>query len=292
MSKLITTLLLALMVVSSGAVFADDDARDYIAAPSGTKAFMVYARHISGNQVYVDGDKVADNTNLSMNLGIARPIYYTEIGGVTAIFQALIPFADATLDGSDLGGASFLGSGLGDPIVSGGAWLVNNAEARTWLAAAVYVTVPVGQYDNETVLNIGGNRWAFKPEIGLAKGLGTSKFHFDLIGNVEVYSNNTEYGAASVTLEQDPLITLESHLSYDLSKSVFASVDYWGHFGGETTVDEIAQDDAQSNHSIGAAVAFGFAPGYQLLAQYNGLVGVDNGSKTNTFGLRFAHFWN
>jgi Putative MetA-pathway of phenol degradation len=34
------------------------------------------------------------------------------------------------------------------------------------------VTAPLGQYDAEKLVNIGTNRWSFKPEIGLSKAFG------------------------------------------------------------------------------------------------------------------------
>ena len=40
------------------------------------------------------------------------------------------------------------------------------------LGVSLKVTAPTGQYDNERLVNIGTNRWSFKPEIGISKALG------------------------------------------------------------------------------------------------------------------------
>ena len=40
------------------------------------------------------------------------------------------------------------------------------------VGASLQVSVPAGQYDSTKLVNIGTNRWSFKPEIGASKALG------------------------------------------------------------------------------------------------------------------------
>src|SRR5262252_7520935 len=40
------------------------------------------------------------------------------------------------------------------------------------IGASVQVSVPLGQYDPDKLVNIGTNRWFVKPEIGISKALG------------------------------------------------------------------------------------------------------------------------
>jgi len=37
------------------------------------------------------------------------------------------------------------------------------------------VSAPLGQYDNSKLLNLGNNRWSFKPELGFSKAWGHSR---------------------------------------------------------------------------------------------------------------------
>ncbi|GAB6906821.1 conserved exported hypothetical protein [Desulfosarcina cetonica] len=268
---------------------ADDDARDYIAAPPGTNVLAIYYKHISGHNAYCDGEKVGSDTNLGMNLGIFRPIFYTNIGPFTIDPQVLIIFGDASLDGQDVGGVEYSTSGLADPVLAATLWLVNNPESQTWFGITPFVTVPIGEYDNDDVLNMGKNRWAFKGEFGFVKGFGD--FYFDLVGNVEFFTDNESYTSADLTLEQDPIYTLETHLSYDINASFFVSADYYYHNGGETTVAGTEQDDEQNDHTAQLTLGLKPAPNFQFLIQYGEDIKVENGVKENTFGLRMLYIF-
>ena len=39
---------------------------------------------------------------------------------------------------------------------------------ETTLGASIVVSIPAGQYDSAKLINLGTNRWAFKPELGLS----------------------------------------------------------------------------------------------------------------------------
>ena len=39
------------------------------------------------------------------------------------------------------------------------------------VGASLQVSAPFGQYDNDRLVNIGTNRWSFKPESGISKAL-------------------------------------------------------------------------------------------------------------------------
>ena len=39
------------------------------------------------------------------------------------------------------------------------------------VGVSLQVSAPLGQYDNSKLLNLGNNRWSFKPELGYFQGL-------------------------------------------------------------------------------------------------------------------------
>ena len=276
------------------------DARDYIPAPPGTFLFCTYFRHITASNLYKNGHKVSNDFNLSQNIGIFRPVYYTSIankalygsGPFTIDPQALIPFGEAHLDGS-IGGATLpdsSDSGFADPVLLTTFWFVNAPEKKLWVGFTPYLTLPLGTYDRQKVLNLGGNRWVVRPEIGVVKGIG-DRAYLDLVLNGEFYTDNDDYGPNGVKLEQDPVLGFEAHASYDITKQWFVSLDYYYNNGGETKIAGVSQNDELSNHGIGISFFWGIGDHNQLLLQYRDDFSVESGPGTNTFGARWAYFF-
>ncbi|MBI5018565.1 MAG: transporter [Deltaproteobacteria bacterium] len=285
MKTLVGAVILGSLLCAPVLALADDDARDYIPAPPGTSLFITYFKHSFGHKLYGDGDVQSDDFNLVQNVAILRPVYFTKIGPFVADPQVLIPAGNAEVD---TGGAHLSANGISDPILVSTIWLVNNPDTKTWFGVTPFLTVPIGAYDNKRPLNMGANRWAFKGEAGFVKGLG-AKTYWDLIAAYEIYGNNNDYGADSTTKKQEGVATLETHLSYDLAKDIYAAVDYFYHVGGETEVDGEKQHDALNNHAAQVTVGMGIASSYQLLVQYRSDFAVKSGPKTDTFGVRLLH---
>ncbi len=280
-------LLLALPEVSLAA-----NARDYIPAPPGTFLFCAYFNHITANKLYKNGEKVSNDFNLSQNIGIFRPVYYTQIGPFTIDPQALIPYGDVSLDGAAVGGNQYSATGFADPVVLATLWFVNDPKDKLWVGFTPWITLPLGEYDRNRVLNLGANRWAVKPEVGLVKGFG-EKFYVDLIVNGEFYTDNDDFGSGflPVRLEQDPTVGFETHLSYDITKQWFVSLDYYYVYGGETKVAGIPQNDRMSNHGLGISLFWGIGSNNQLMIEYRDDFSVRSGPGTNKLALRWAYFF-
>lgn len=298
MKKLLPALLLCFGLAVPALSFAADS-RDYIPAPPGTFLFCTYFRHITANTLYNNGHKVSSDFNLSENIGILRPVYYTQIGKslygsgpFTIDPQALIPFGEAHLDGAAVGDKQFSDSGFADPVLLTTFWFVNAPEKKLWVGFTPYLTLPLGTYDRHKALNLGNNRWAIKPELGVVKGIG-DKAYLDLIINGEFYTDNTNFGAGAnpVKLEQDPLLGFEAHASYDITKQWFVSLDYYYNNGGETKIAGVSQNDEQSNHGLGISFFWGIGDHNQLMLQYRDDFSVKSGPGTNTFGVRWAYFF-
>lgn len=278
---------LVLPTLMTGIALAENDTRDYISPPGPCSALVLYQDHISGNEVYRDGDKIGQNFNFKGNVTAVRYSRFLEKGPVLFDPTIIVPFGDLSIDGSDVGG-DFSTSGIGDPILAAGFWLVHDQASKTWFALSQYITLPLGDYDKDEVLNMGTNRWSFTEEFGIVKGFDNG-FYVDFVANAKFFTDNNDYGSTSVTLEQEPIYTLEGHVSYDVSKSTFVSADYYHHTGGETTVDGIEQEDEQNDHFVQLSCGIQLNRNYQVLLKYRRPLKVENGPKTNDFGIRLVY---
>jgi hypothetical protein len=275
-----------------GRALADNNARDYIPAPPGVLAVLTYYEHVSADRLNAKGKKVTSNLGLSEDIGIFRPIYYFDtpaigsLGPIRANVQAIVPFGQARFDGNVFNDVS--SSGFAAPFFASQIWLINNPKTKTYLAITPFVYLPIGNYTSTRPINLGQNRWQFRQELNFTKGFEVIPGHFayaEVTVAGQEFTDNTDFGGQ--TLSQSPEFDVESHLSYDLTKKVFAAVDYYGHFLGPQTVGGVHLNNPINENSIGGTLAYAFAPGFQLMFQYRGDVSVENGPKANIFLVRF-----
>ncbi len=298
MKKLLIVSVMGLLLASAEMSLAVNS-RDYIPLPNNTFLFCAYLKHITANTLYANGKKASADFDLSENIGVFRPVYYTSIGkplygdGDFIIDpQALIFFGEANIDGAAVGDKNIGSSGILDPTVLATFWFINSPKDKLWVGFSPYITIPLGEYDKSRSFNLGNNRWAIKPELGIVKGFG-DRFIAEFDINGEFYTDNDKYnnGTNLVKLEQDPVLNIESHMSYDITKQWYVSLDYFYSHGGETKIAGVKQNNTQDNHGLGLSMFWMIGSNNQLMVEYRDDFSVKNGPGTNTFGARWAYFF-
>ena len=269
-------LALTVAMASPAALALDVDAGDYTALPPGTNLFLAYSQFAQRDALYANGSKQRIDAGLDSSVGILRGVHFTSIGGYTVDPQFLLPFGklEANDDLAMLGDSS----GVGDLILAATVWLVNDANSNRYFGITPFVYVPIGDYDRNDALNLGENRWKFTLQAGYITGLG-EQLSLDLIGDVTLYGQNDDYGAARAELEQDPSFQAQTHLRYSVQPNwdLRAGVSY--SIGGETEIEGIAQDDEARVWKMTIGTAWFPAPTWQVMANYGRDLSVENGFK-------------
>ena len=85
------------------------------------------------------------------------------------------------------------------------------------VGASLSVTPPVGQYDDTKLINLGNNRWSFKPELGISKAWG--KLTVDILPSVTFYTDNTNFYYGR-TYAEAPLYAVQGHVIYGFSSGI------------------------------------------------------------------------
>jgi hypothetical protein len=283
MKKSISILFLALFLIFPGTSFARNSPRDYLPLDPGTFFLALYYDHQFGNDYYKDGQKKNRTTNYTGNVSIIRPVYFTQIGPFTIDPQLILPVGELALKNDQ-------SSGIGDATLAATIWFINNKEGKFYLGYSPFFTIPTGQYDRDNSINLGANRWATKQEVCIAKGFGDRTW-LEVAVNAQFYSDNTNAAGLDnrkVTSSKDPGFGAETHLSYNLTKDLFGSLDYYYAGGGETTLDSVRQEDWASTHTAGITFAYMLNPTTQLMSHFDSDIAVANGIRTSTFGLRLG----
>ncbi|MEO5340909.1 MAG: transporter [Magnetococcus sp. MYC-9] len=267
-------------------VLADNDPLDYTQFPDGTNAFVLYYEHAWGNDLYARGRHSASDHAFKSDVMAAKLATYRTLGDKLYLFEVGIPFVAAELVQPSRG-LNLQASGVGDPLFLAGTWPYTNKEAGVQWGISEWVTLPLGEYDKNRPVNIGNNRWAFKSETNMAFTYSPGLV-LEATGAVELFTNNDSFTAASQTLSKEPLLTLEGHISRQVTTDLNVSLDYFYHNGGETSVDGIDRNDARRDHALETTAAFPVGKDFSLRLLYRNDFHVENGPQTQTVGFRFS----
>lgn len=90
------------------------------------------------------------------------------------------------------------------------------ASRRTAVGVAVTVVPPWGQYDARQLVNLGFNRWAMKPELGLSHPIGG--WTLDASAGVWLFGTNRAYYPGHAVRRQDAILALQGNASYSLPR--------------------------------------------------------------------------
>jgi len=262
--------------------------------------------NIAGAAVYyTTGETLTDPTspiqNVHSRIYTAMPYYGRTFGlfGRQASATLALPFADAEMTGDLVGvGKSIDRTGvmdpqvrlalnlLGGPALKAGEYFKHAPE--TTLGASILVNVPVGQYDRNKLINLGTNRWACKPELGLSHPVG--KWNVEASAGVWLFEANDEYYGGKVR-RQDPLAAYQAHIVYELKPHFWASADYTYYTGGQTTVNGVPQNDRQENSRGGVTVSYPLGPVQSIKVAWSRGVTARIGSNFDTFGAAWQIVW-
>jgi hypothetical protein len=235
------------------------DARTYTQGPVGLNQLELEYQYTRANASF-DTSLVVGSANLDQNKGTFSYTHnFGTFGHLTWVtgnvqFGSLsgsVAGSNTSGSTSGMGASSFEVAGLlmGGQALSAAELATH--EPTTIVGMSLTVTGPNGQYNANKVLNLGSNRWSFKPELGVSYPFGTErKWELDGYINAYFFTDNTSYQGAEI-LQQEPLPGLEVHISYSVTPSFWVSLDTRYAFRGETVVDGQAQNNAQQNLTLG-----------------------------------------
>lgn len=117
-------------------------------------------------------------------------------------------------------------------------------KSDTVVGAALAVTMPTGDYNSERLINLGSNRWTFRPQLGVTHTWG--KWTCELTGSVYFYTDNNQF-FQETRLETDPLLEVQAHLIYSFRPGLWTSLSTAYGWGGEGTINGDAKNNPSGN---------------------------------------------
>jgi len=272
--------------------------RAYSSAPVGLNILGLAALFSSGGEVT---DPASPIQNIVARVNTAVPYYGRTFGllGRQASVTVAAPVADAEIHGDvNTAGRSIDRTGVLDPqarfavnLIGGPAMTreqYRQHKPETTLGASIVVNAPFGQYDPVKLINLGTNRWACKPELGLSQPVGD--WFFEVYAGVWLFEANDNFFGGKVR-RQEPLASYQGHIVYEVKPRLWVSADYTYYTGGETTVNGVPQKDQQDNSRAGLTVSVPISQAQSFKLTMTRGVTVRIGSKTDTIGAAWQVAW-
>ncbi len=301
----------------------DDGARAYWKARDGTHVvstqYLFLDMVATDTQTFDPAHFIFPNSKAEANLFMASYAYHftlldrpssvaLNILGGSANVDVDTNFAPSQfLPSGVTPGASFNQSatGFGDPTVQldvnlfGTPPLISTVDLLnyepTWtIDAAVMLAAPIGQYDNDRLINMGQNRFFGRFALPM-------KYHFgafapgymssiELIPSVWLFDKNDDF--LGRTLENDPLWQLEGHVTHDFTRSFSGSLDMLYRRGFQSEIDGVEVGDELEVGNLGFTLNYQVTDNLAIRAGYSSNLFGDDGLDNSVVRLQLVYGWH
>ena len=289
----------AALLVANGVVQAQElEPGAYSPSPVGFNILVVGDTFNTGDIAF-DPSAPIDKASADIHAGVVGYLRTVSVAGRAASLGFAVPYVRGDLEGLVQGQPrSAHRSGWGDPRVRF-ALNLRGVPAMTakefvgyqhaWsLGASLTVGVPLGQYDPTKLINIGGNRWAFKPELGYVRSMGA--WTFEAAAGAWFFTDNDEFFNGG-RREQDPIGSGQVHLTYTFRPRLWLSLDGNYYSGGRTTLNGVRNLDLQKNSRTGLTLAVPLNLRHSLKLAYSRGATTTIGADFEAVGVSYQYLW-
>ena len=286
-------------LVPVGAAEAQELVPDaYTPAPVGVNFISVAGSFNTGDLAFDPALPIEEASARIGGTGLALGRTFG-LAGRSATFTVVQPYVVGHLKGLVLKQFQETSrSGLGDPSVRIGVnlWGAPAMTPREFAAyrpktnvgASITVVLPLGQYYSDKLINLGANRWAFKPEVGVTRTWG--KWRAEGYLGAWLFSDNTNF-VGGTTRHQAPITSTQAHLTYTIRPRLWMAFDgnFWD--GGVVTVSGSGPAALQRNSRIGTTVSLPIDPRQSLRLTYSFGAYTTLGGDFKSVGISYTYAW-
>ena len=210
----------------------DAEPRSYSNTPVDLN-FLIAGHVYAQGKMAFDPDLSIADAKFHFNTGLLAYVRSFDFAGQSAKFDVIVPASSFAAHGfvNDQPREREM-SGLGDPrfrvsVNLFGAPALSAKDFASYrqdliVGVSLQVSPPLGQYDDSKLLNLGNNRWSFKPELGISKAWGP--WTFEVAPSVTFFSDNTDFFGGN-TFAQAPIYAVQAHILYTFQSGMWLALD-------------------------------------------------------------------
>jgi len=272
--------------------------RSYANAPIGLNFLIAGYGYLWGD-VLTDPSLPVKGANARVQTALLTYTRVVDFGGKSGTLAAVVPYAWLSASGEVAGHSrSVERTGLADITLRAtvnlyGAPALSLQEFRSYrqdtiVGVSLWVTAPTGKYDSMRLINIGTNRWSFKPEVGISQAFG--QLTLEAAAGVTFFTDNDEFLGTNAR-SQRPLYSLQAHAIYNFNPGLWGALDATYYTGGQTSVNGTLNDDLQANSRWGATLAQTLDKNNSIKIYFNSGVAARTGTNFKAAGIAWQYRW-
>jgi hypothetical protein len=314
---------LVIIVLFSGPALATDDgARAYWKGWDGINGFSFqYLRldlDASDSQQFAPGQYVYPNADVEGGIYIAnyvrhltlfnRPSSFllTAIGGsIDADIKAGVPpssllppeYTGAALSQSSTGfadpSAQLVVNLFGAPPLKRNYDLIDYEPTLT-VDAAVMLALPIGEYDDDKLVNFGLNRWFGRIAFPVTYYFGAFspgyRNSLEVIPSVWLFGENDDFMGQK--LDNDPMLQFEAHLTHDFTRTFWGSLDVLYRNGFQSEIDGVEMGEEFEIGDIGLTLNYEVNTNFSIKTGFSSNVFGNDDLNTSMVRMQFVYGWH
>jgi hypothetical protein len=297
-SAVVALIVIAVCSDASRARAQDLEPRAYSASPIGTN-FVLLGYSYSKGDVDVDPSLPISNVVATINVVKLGFSHTFDLGGHMASYALQLPYAQASASGQVYeqskqifrsGLANFTArlavNFIGCPALTPAQFA--RRKPTTVVGASLTIMTRSGSYDPTHLINIGTNRWAFRPEVGVEQPIG--KWFVDGAVGVWFFTQNPDFFGGH-TFNQNPLSDFQAHVGYNFRPGFWLAADANYYTGGATFVNGATSNIAFANSRYGVTFAYPLNEGLAAKLAYSSWLSGTFGNRYHTLGLALQYRW-
>jgi hypothetical protein len=294
--RLIVSVALLMMPVYASAQELEPGA--YWPIPKGLNILSIVSS-VNWGDVTFDPALPADDATATINTTALAVTRALSVAGRSVNIGIVLPIVGGHLKGVYLGEFTEVDRfGLGDPRFRFAMNLYGapsmtpqqfgSYRLRSIVGVSITVLPPLGQYDSTRLVNLGSNRWSFKPDIGISRAFG--KWVLEFMGGAWFFTDNTDF-AGGRTREQDPILSTQVHFTYRFTPVMWLAADANFYAGGRTTLAGRRNLDLQRNSRIGATFSKSLTRGHAIRASVSQGAYTTIGGNFTSAAVSYNYAW-
>jgi hypothetical protein len=295
-------LFIVMLCVSISTMAQGDGPRFYWKTLAGMYAVPVIGSSMSGNANPLDpSHQIVPNANFQATMAMPGFARIIPLFKRSAMVSVIAPMGRITSNISNgVIESTQTARGFGDPMVQLGVNVIGPKAIMNIPDMLRYkpgfsvdiigsLAIPIGEYDNESPVNIGQNRWYGRIGTPIVWQIGSwvpgKRTTFELLPAVWFFSDNNDF--VGKKMETKPMYQVEGHLTRDFMERLWGSLNVIWYTGAEATIDGV-EGEKMNNLGVGGTLGYQINENMQLTVAYASTINDNNDEDLKIDELRIT----